>query len=67
MDDEGPSGCKVQSRGKKQRRETLCRCDVTPVEAPAKHVPAAAVRRVAQALFGITGHKERVGGVVSRM
>ena len=32
-------------------------------EAPAKHVPAAAVIRVEQALFGITGHKGHVGGM----
>ena len=31
-------------------------------EAPAKHVPAAAVIRVVRALFGITGHKGCVGG-----
>ena len=31
-------------------------------EAPAKYVPAAAVIRMEQALFGITGHKEHVGG-----
>ncbi len=31
-------------------------------EAPANSVPAAAVIRRVQALFGITGRKERVGG-----
>ncbi len=31
-------------------------------EAPANSVPAAAVIRGVQALFGITGRKERVGG-----
>ncbi len=36
-------------------------------EAPANSVPAAAVRRRVQALFGITGRKARVGGLVSRM
>ena len=36
-------------------------------EAPANSVPAAAVIRRVQALFGITGRKERVGGLVSRM
>ncbi len=35
-------------------------------EAPAKHVPAAAVIRVEQALFGITGHKGCVGGLISQ-
>jgi hypothetical protein len=34
-------------------------------EAPANSVPAAAVIRRGLALFGITGRKERVGGLVS--
>ena len=34
-------------------------------EAPANYVPAAAVRRRVQALFGITGRKGRVGGTTS--
>ncbi len=34
-------------------------------EAPANYVPAAAVIRRGQALFGVTGRKEHVGGVVS--
>ena len=34
-------------------------------EAPANYVPAAAVRRRVLALFGITGRKERVGGLLS--
>ncbi len=36
-------------------------------EAPANSVPAAAVIRRAQALFGITGRKERVGGLACQM
>jgi hypothetical protein len=40
---------------------------VPPEEAPANSVPAAAVIRRVQALFGITGRKGRVGGVVSQM
>ncbi len=36
-------------------------------EAPANSVPAAAVIRGVQALFGITERKERVGGLLSRM
>ncbi len=36
-------------------------------EAPANSVPAAAVTRGVQALFGFTGRKERVGGQVSQM
>ncbi len=36
-------------------------------EAPANSVPAAAVIRGVQALFGIIGRKERVGGLVSQI
>ncbi len=36
-------------------------------EAPANSVPAAAVIRGVQALFGIIGRKERVGGFISQM
>ncbi len=36
-------------------------------EAPANSVPAAAVIRGGQALFGFTGRKGRVGGPLSRM
>ena len=35
-------------------------------EAPANFVPAAAVIRRVQALFGITGRKARVGGLSSQ-
>ena len=35
-------------------------------EAPANYVPAAAVIRRVQALFGITGRKGRAGGLASR-
>ncbi len=38
---------------------------VPPEEATANHVPAAAVTREWQALSGITGRKEHVGGLVS--
>ena len=38
---------------------------VPPKEAPANSVPAAAVIRRVQALFGITGRKARVGGLLS--
>ena len=34
-------------------------------KAPANYVPAAAVIRRVQALFGITGRKGRVGGTIS--
>ena len=36
-------------------------------KAPANSVPAAAVIQGVQALFGIIGRKERVGGLVSLM
>ncbi len=34
-------------------------------QAPANYVPAAAVIRTVQALFGITGRKGSVGGIIS--
>ena len=40
---------------------------VPPEAATANFVPAAAVIRRSQALFGITGRKGSVGGVVSQM
>ena len=40
---------------------------VPPKKAPANSVPAAAVIRGVQALFGIIGRKERVGGLLSLM
>ncbi len=39
---------------------------VPPEEAPANYVPAAAVIRRAQTLFGFTGFKGFVGGLVSQ-
>ncbi len=39
---------------------------VTSEEAPANFVPAAAVIRMGQALFGITGLKVYVGGLESQ-
>ncbi len=41
--------------------------DRSAEEAQAKFVPAAAVIRTAQTLYGITGLKEFVGGQVSRV
>ncbi len=43
----------------------LC-IDGTTEEAPANSVPAAAVIRRGQALFGIIGRKEHVGGLISQ-
>ena len=39
--------------------------DLSPEEARAKFVPAAAVRRTTRTLFGITGLKGCVGGATS--
>ena len=39
--------------------------DLSLEEGRAKFVPAAAVRRTVQTLFGITGRKGRVGGFIS--
>ncbi len=41
--------------------------DITPKEAPAKSVPAAAVIRMVLTLFGIIGLKAHVGGLVSQV
>ncbi len=43
------------------------RSDGTSEGSPANSVPAAAVIRRVQALFGITGRKARVGGLLSLM
>jgi hypothetical protein len=53
-------GCKLLSAGTKKMT-------VPAEEASANYVPAAAVRRRMQALFGITGRKEYVGGLLSLM
>ena len=64
--DRRPSGRKPLSGGKNapmvNRGET-----VPPEEAPANSVPAAAVIRRGQALFGFTGRKGCVGGCASLM
>ncbi len=54
-------------RGRTATFRTECRLTVPSEEAPANSVPAAAVRRRAQALFGITGRKARAGGPLSRL
>ncbi len=63
--DEGPRVVKP-CQGGRNRPDLIRRGpDGTPKEAPANSVPAAAVIRRVQALFGITGRKARVGGLVS--
>ncbi len=52
------SDCKPLSSGTKE-------VTVPEEEAPANHVPAAAVIRRGQALSGMTGRKGRVGGLIS--
>ncbi len=63
VEDEGPMGRKLLLREK----NSSLQADLTvpPEEAPANSVPAAAVRRRAQALFGITGRKASAGGLTS--
>ncbi len=56
--------CQVEESGLCQYHRSLT---VPLKEAPANSVPAAAVIRGVQALFGITGRKGRAGGLVSQM
>ena len=67
VSEEGPRVVKLCQVGKTFRSEQLRDLMVPPEEAPANSVPAAAVIRRVQALFGIIGRKERVGGLVSQM
>ncbi len=61
VSDEGLRVVKLCWMGKKSRKGLM----VPFEEAPAKYVPAAAVIRMVQALFGITGRKGSVDGIVS--
>ena len=68
VSDEGLRVVKLCRRGKKCIVVNIhVYLTVPPKEAPANSVPAAAVIRRVQALFGIIGRKARVGGLVSRM
>jgi hypothetical protein len=67
VSDEGLSGRKALSSGKKNIMLIPLYTDGTRKEAPANSVPAAAVIRGVQALFGIIGRKAHVGGLVSQM
>ncbi len=62
VEEEGPMGCKLLSGVKNIPFEGLTKA---PKEAMANSVPAAAVSRRWQALFGFTGRKAHVGGPVS--
>ncbi len=63
VSEEGPRVVKLCQVGKTSLSEQLRDLMVPPEEAPANSVPAAAVIRRVPALFGITGRKERVGGL----
>ena len=65
--DEGLRVVNLCREGRKSYCEYLYGLTVPPKEAPANSVPAAAVIRRGQALFGIIGRKADVGGQVSRM
>ena len=65
VEDEGlrvVNSCQVGRIGCSKQLQLLT---VPPEEAPANSVPAAAVIRRGRALFGITGRKEYVGGMLS--
>ena len=67
VSEEGLRVVKLCQVGKKSWGEQPEDLMVPPEEAPANSVPAAAVIRRVQALFGITGRKAGVGGRASRM
>ncbi len=64
--DEGPWIVKPCQMGRNPIRLIPEWLDGTIREAPANSVPAAAVTRGEQTLFGFIGRKELVGGSVSR-
>ena len=66
VEDEGlrvVNSCQVGRKGRVQQARFMT---VPPEEAPANSVPAAAVIRRGQALFGIIGRKGRVGGLTGQ-
>ena len=67
VSDEGFRVVKLCRVGRKTRPQQGRGLTVPLKEAPANSVPAAAVIRGVQALFGIIGRKERVGGPLSQM
>jgi len=65
-----PDAATPRERRRFSDRKALSQGTIVTVpweEAPANYVPAAAVTRRGQALSGITGRKERVGGLVSQV
>ncbi len=67
VSEEGLWVVKLCQQGRNYRWLISICIDGTCGEAPANSVPAAAVIRGAQALFGIIGRKGRVGGLVGQM
>ncbi len=67
VSEEGPRVVKLCQVGKKSFDKQSKDLMVPLEEAPANSVPAAAVIRRVQALFGITGRKGRAGGLASQM
>jgi hypothetical protein len=65
--DEAPWSVKPCQWGRTAYGVTAVCLTVPTEEAPANSVPAAAVIRRGQALFGFTGRKGRVGGLASQM
>ncbi len=67
VSDEGLIGCKALSDWEEIPAVNTRRVLTVPSEeAPANSVPAAAVIRRVRALFGFTGYKGCVGGLVSQ-
>ena len=62
VSDEGPRVVKLFRMGTRKTSEYEVYLRVSCKEAPANHVPAAAVIRGVQALIGFIGRKGRVGG-----
>jgi hypothetical protein len=67
VSDEGFRVVKLCQRGRNGNGQYPFFLTVPSKEAPANSVPAAAVIRGVQALFGFIGRKARVGGFLSLM
>ncbi len=67
VDDEAPWSVKSFQWGRTATAGNGRRLTVPAEEVPTNSVPAAAVTRGGQALFGFTGRKEHVGGRESQM
>ncbi len=67
VSDEGFRVVKLCQVGRSYHILIVYGIDVPLKEAPANSVPAAAVIRRVQALFGFTGRKGRVGGLISQL